>query len=1395
MTRSFADKDRQTLVNAYENLPQLEKEVINLLSVIYGLVNRKLLIECMTALDLHDELGKPFVYKTLRPIITRLQKHELVEVLPRGIVCNRSFAEILSRRLAAEDRFERFAEIVQDYIPIQDNWGEIWFETKDQLYRQMRIGLYRGKRDYIHHQLEAWRRGYYNQKASLEQFYQQVCDNPFDQKWLLQLPADIFADIMGHRLAFTYHEMISAPHYLIALKIYLAQRHEQTTSFADDWQALQLLFAELCILHGEITDAKNALAEAFRISESPDALALQGWTEFLEGRNDDAIALYSQALISLKKTTRRRKIYFRQLSGLFFILALLKTDDPVRLQEAIKYIDSMHGHRLGPSYRCIKQVILMQQGRRDALEQLRHLSEHFDNDNGITTLICALCVFWRDAKSAKVLLQSLKDFHQRATQCGFSWIAAETAELLSRLGAEPRFLEQARTFHDAQGTQRLVDTITPRQPWEVSLNALLKLNRSDDARPSVARRLAWFISYRNGDVHLQPREQKLTASGAWTKGRAVALKRLTDADKINYLTPHDIKICNHIKAYSYGYYGQMQYLFEERTILDLVGHPLVFWEDARNERVDIVQGKPELLVKRDKNQELMLDLYPKPDPDRDFLVVRDGPARLRVIHISEEHQRIFSILGTKGLKVPEHAKDQVLDAITNLSSLITVHSDIGGGTTSAEPVPSDPRPHLNLRPLEEGLKVSLLTQPFTCGGPYCRPGTGGETIIAEVDGKLLQTERRLLEERTLANKVINTCPSLGRGHETDGEWALADPQDCLELLLELQNLGDEVIVTWPEGERFKISRQVTTQRLQINIKRGRDWFEMDGKLRLDEDLVLDMQRLLALVQATPSRFLPLGDGEYLALTQEFRQRLDELNSFSEKYGEGVRFHPLAAPALVELTEEAGDLATDSHWEDHLKRIQEMEQLRPEPPSTLQAELRDYQLQGFAWLARLAHWGVGACLADDMGLGKTLQALALILTRVQQGPSLVIAPTSVCINWMSEVRRFAPTLNAIQFGAGERRRQLEALGAYDLLVCSYGLLQQEQAAELLAEPRWQVIVLDEAQAIKNMATKRSQAAMKLQGEFKLITTGTPIENHLGELWNLFRFINPGLLGSLESFNRRFALPIERDQDRGARNKLKRLIRPFILRRNKNQVLEELPSRTEVLMHVDLSEEELAFYEALRQQALRSLNDSKAPAGQRHMLILAEIMRLRRACCNTRLVMADSALPSAKLQVFGELVEELLENRHKALVFSQFVDHLSIIRNDLRDKGISHQYLDGSTPARERGRRVEAFQAGQGDIFLISLKAGGLGLNLTAADYVIHMDPWWNPAVEDQASDRVHRIGQQRPVTIYRLVAKNTIEDKIVDLHQHKRDLADSLLEGSDMSGKISAEELLRLIGGQ
>jgi SNF2 family DNA or RNA helicase len=364
-----------------------------------------------------------------------------------------------------------------------------------------------------------------------------------------------------------------------------------------------------------------------------------------------------------------------------------------------------------------------------------------------------------------------------------------------------------------------------------------------------------------------------------------------------------------------------------------------------------------------------------------------------------------------------------------------------------------------------------------------------------------------------------------------------------------------------------------------------------------------------------------------------------------------------------------------------------------------------------------------------------------------------------------------------------------------VLLSYPLLQQN--AEAFTARAWHTLVLDEAQALKNAATKRTQAAQALQADFRLALSGTPVENRLAELWSIMRVCNPGLLGTAARFNERFGTPIERDADRDAQRLLRRLIAPFVLRRTKAQVLDDLPPRTELALAVQPDAAERAHYEALRRQALAAAERSLAEGGgQAQIGVLAQLMRLRRAACDPRLVNPELNIPGAKVQAFAELATELAANGHKALVFSQFVDFLSLLREPLDAAGIAYQYLDGSTPAAERTRRVDAFQRGEGTLFLISLKAGGFGLNLTAADYVVIADPWWNPAAEDQASGRAHRIGQQRPVTVYRLVSAGTIEERIVELHQHKRELADGVLEqdAAAAHAPVDAAALVDLIRG-
>jgi superfamily II DNA or RNA helicase len=1306
------EKRRQQLVASYHSLPELDRTIVQLLSVVYTPVSRTSILECLNYTGLVG--AKNWIAATLKPYLDRLITSELL--IPNNkswIQIHPLLAEIATRDAVKAERLDMMSMAVSKYLPIAQ-YGEIRrFSGRGELLREVRLGVYHNDLQFTKEQIEHYYR--YNRAAegvSLGELLPQICNNPFDGEWLDTTTPELSELILEAILKYSLEHLTPADEAFLALQSAIEQPPPKMA------EQMHVLLVEQMLLRGKIAEAKALLAKlpATWIERSA---RLWGWVYFLEGDDPAAIVEYNIALQALKKSSGKRKTYFVSMTGLFFILALLRQGGGDNLRIALEHVKVAIQAKswLSSTYTVLEYTIELQMGkldRRDFILRCTPLHTH----HSLEVIIRALCIHWVDKKAThQQLPRILEKLYRETTEAGYHWLAMEAAGILSQINPIDKlqsfYQKQSVKLQSQNGITNLAKLIQPQEEWELCLTALTNLHQKNlpvtpDAVTSD-RRLIWAITLYGSSHQIQPREQSRNLKGEWTKGRNIALKRLRSPDELDYLTPQDLRVSSHLQVYNHGGWGSTDYRFGEKAIVALIGHPLVFWEDNPNSRIEVVAGEPELTIETVKHTRIVLAISPELEIGKNVMVQKESPSRLKAIVVTDEHRKIAEILGKQNrLEVPITAKDRVLAAISGISNIVNVHSDIGGGAANIEEVPSDPQPHIHLLPNGTGLKVAVLSRPFAPVGPYYSPGVGGKTVIVEIEGKRLQTTRDLAAEKRLANAIISACPTLERAEGSGGEWSIEEPEDCLELLVELQALADVVNVEWPEGEKMRVSRQTGLADFQMRIQRENDWFATTGSVQVDGDRVVELQQLLALLDRSPSRFIPLGDGQFLALTEEFRQRLNELRGVSERHGKGFRIHPLAALTMEDWLEDVEQLKTDKHWQAHIQKLRDAESFEPELPSTLQAELRDYQIDGFRWLSRLAHWGVGACLADDMGLGKTLQSLALILTRAAAGPTLVIAPTSVCMNWLSEAERFAPTLNPIQFGSGNRQEVLDRLQPLDLVVCSYGLLQQEDVGEMLAKIEWQTIVLDEAQSIKNFATKRSQAAMNLQGGFKLIVTGTPIENHLGELWNLFRFINPGLLGSLESFNERFANAIEHATENNPRNQLRKLIQPFILRRLKHQVLTELPSRTEITLQVELSPEEMAFYEALRQQAILKLADSDAPAGQKHLQVLAEIMKLRQACCNPKLINADIGVPSAKLQLFGEILTELLENKHKALVFSQFVGHLHLLREYLESQSIAYQYLDGSTSARDRKSRVDAFQAGEGDVFLISLKAGGIPL---------------------------------------------------------------------------------------
>jgi superfamily II DNA or RNA helicase len=701
------------------------------------------------------------------------------------------------------------------------------------------------------------------------------------------------------------------------------------------------------------------------------------------------------------------------------------------------------------------------------------------------------------------------------------------------------------------------------------------------------------------------------------------------------------------------------------------------------------------------------------------------------------------------------------------------------------PVPPETRPLLRMTPvLTGGTHVALRVRPIP-GGPALAPGEGIPPLAALVGGERLTTERDLAAEVEAARA---RAAAIGLPLEPPA-WGTALQGDALlDLLARLEGeAGRDLAVEWPEGALRRRVARPFPDALKVAVRESRDWFDLDGFLEV-EGARLPVADLLAAARGG-ARYVEVGAGTHVALADLLGGRLGEL-SLLARGGRGGAALPRAAAALAaEILPPA--VEGDPAWRRCLARVEEARRLEVAPPDDLGATLREYQVEGYRWLRRMAVLGGGCCLADEMGLGKTVQAIALLLARRADGPALVVAPTSVGFNWEREIARFAPSLRARALRESDREALLREAAPGDVVIASYGLARLE--VEPLAKVAWGTLVLDEAQQVKNAWTETAKAVRAIPAGFVLALTGTPLENRLSELHSLFERVAPGLLGSREEFAERFVKPIEGLGDAKRRASLARIVRPFILRRRKTEVLAELPSRTEARADVELSPRERAIYEAERLAILAKVEGvAEADGEDARFIVLAGLTRLREVACHARLVDRRAPKVSAKVAELLERLAVLREEGRRALVVSQFTRHLDLVREALEGARLRTLTIEGKTPPRERERVVDAFQGGLADVLLVSLRAGGTGLNLTAADTVFLLDPWWNPAVEDQAGDRAHRIGQTRAVTIVRLVARGTVEEKVLALHAEKRDLVEGVLDGTERAGKLSVRELVALI---
>jgi len=1020
---------------------------------------------------------------------------------------------------------------------------------------------------------------------------------------------------------------------------------------------------------------------------------------------------------------------------------------------------------------------------------------------------------WCDCRGESTIeINPKADAPEDMVRCGCEALGDTRCSLT--ISGVDALLNQLADLREGSMSAQLAD-ILDRPHWSRALEDFDQVLQSSLPASSAAPRdyeIGWRL--RHGEQQrftLEPVEVRPRRSGEGVKARKGDLMALRTQPSLCSL-PVDRRVAELLLPDPDNPPKTHRGLCDTETVhraLDLlVGHPRVLFCKKSSDRAIEVR-RAELALRWNKLDdgsitiESTIDNQPM-DPEELAAAAREGVSGGCLVELDPDNGSctvtpiqpgvvgLLGVLDRRGQTFAVDAGSQLLGRLQAFSRMLPV---LLSETLRGMEIDADSRPLVRLEVLDDGdLQVQVRVEPLA-GVEAWFPGRGPRELYGEALTGRIFCRRDFVAEEQHAQAVVAQLPPPESHDPSMYDRILRDPIASLDFVEHLQTCGTDLKVAWPEFGRRYVSRASSAADLTLKLTGMKHWLGITGSLEADGLEVTAEQLFEAL--AAGRRFVKVADSGWIRLEDELVEQLDSLARCISHRKEGMQLSNLQSLELLHLEELGVGLEAPQQWRQLTTNIRSSAQLTIDLPPDLDADLRGYQEDGYRWLSRLAHWSPGACLADDMGLGKTVQALALLSERGSKGPALVVAPTSVGFNWLREAERFTPQLRPRMYRGGKRAQILEDLQPGDLLITSYSLVARDE--EALKEINFSTLILDEAQAIKNPDTRRARAIHNLQAQFRIALTGTPIENRVSDLWSIFAAVTPGLLGRREEFRSRFISPMEKRGAAGAaaRKALARCIRPFILRRTKEEVAPELPPRTSVVLRVVLSGPEKKLYNEMRSAAitgLRSQMDS-SDGDVRRFQVLAALTRLRQLACHPRLVDPASELSSSKLELLCALLDELRGQGHRALVFSQFTTHLDLAREALDARDFTYRYLDGSLSEPRRRMEVDAFQSGEGDAFLISLRAGGTGLNLTGASYVIHLDPWWNPAVEDQAADRAHRIGQEQPVTIYRLVAQDTIEEAIISLQEEKRALVAEMLEGTDRSAKMSVEDLLELLSSQ
>ncbi len=858
------------------------------------------------------------------------------------------------------------------------------------------------------------------------------------------------------------------------------------------------------------------------------------------------------------------------------------------------------------------------------------------------------------------------------------------------------------------------------------------------------------------------------------------------------IPPSGITIFNYILESSRYYYHQTSTAGEYLSFFKQLNFP-IFLADSGREMISqslTIRRKPieiKAVLAQDKNAFTIEagTIYEDEffsSAKKNLAIISKNPAwaLLGKNIVPIKNPESLNLLSNFPIEIPIEEEEKFrAKYLPKLSEHIPIESDL----VSWEEIEEDPLPRLYLRKEDEELVAEL------------RFGYGEYEVFAdkkapnvEVKNKpnswaLTRLHRNTQKEYDIYTSIKGVAFGLKRGGSRYpyGSYILranTHPYDFLTGgIPALTEAGFEIY-----GDKDALGKiNKNSPSISLNITSGIDWFDLDVLVQYGEQEVKlgDIRKAVK----KGRKYIKLADGSIGEIPEKWLERYKHVFNMTKETEEGFRLRDYQLSMLDELLEDAENQNIAPEFEERRKRLRNLKDIKVQPiPKGFVGELRPYQKAGLDWLGFLNEYGFGGILADDMGLGKTIQMLAFLQLKKEKGEmknaSLLIVPKSLITNWQRESAKFTPDLRTLEYLGIERKKDTKNFDNYDIVITTYGTMLRD--IEILRDYRFYAVVLDESQAIKNPLAKTSKAARLINAKYRMAMTGTPVENNSFELWSQFAFTNPGLLGNMTYFKREFAKPIESREGENEANLLRRMVYPFILRRTKKEVAPELPPRTERIIYTDFEPAQRKIYDETRDRYRSQLLGLLDEGGMNNarMHILEGLLRLRQICIHPKLVDPTYTDNVAKFDVLLETLETLKNEGHKALIFSQFVQTLKLLEIEMKKNKFKYTYLDGKT--RKRQDRVDTFQNDpKTPFFLISLKAGGVGLNLTAADYVIHLDPWWNPAVEMQAADRAHRIGQENPVFIYKYIVRDTIEEKILELQERKKALVEQLIssEGS------------------